>query len=78
MKTKFGEIKTIYDLFEEIELTKHGEGIGGEVLRAKWKCKICEDIVEGFSQKGAGSHSWVNEYAKNHIELHKTLNDILT
>ena len=73
METKYGEIKSIYDLFEEIELNKYGEGCGGEVLRARWKCKMCGDVVEGYSQKGAGSHSWVNGYAIEHIELHKTL-----
>lgn len=83
MKTKYGEVKSIYDLFEPEVETSRNPGNGGDVIYAKRKCKVCGDEVEGMSELGA---CFMSNHGDNlhllsgqiirHIELHKTLNSL--
>ena len=80
MKTKYGEIKSIYDLFEEEVEISRTPGNGGDVVYAKSKCKVCGDELEGMSALGAcfmSNHGdnlhLLSGQQKRHIELHKTL-----
>ena len=83
MKTKYGEVKSIYDLFEKEVETSRNTGNGGDVIWAKSKCKICGDELNGMSELGAYQISMNSEpthmlygQQKRHIELHKTLNSL--
>ena len=82
MKTKYGEIKSIYDFFEpEVEAGRY-MAHGGDVITGQRKCKICGDEITGTSEKGMHFSTLDGNYKKNlhlligkmeeHIELHKT------
>ena len=81
MKTNYGEVKSIYDLFEKEVETSRSSGQGGDVIYAKSKCKICGDELEGMSDRGAcqvgmyegGDSHMLYGKQRKHIELHKTL-----
>lgn len=80
METKLGNVNSISDLFEVIEHNENEPGTEGwgSVIDEVWKCKLCGDTVKGVSALGAchSGMSFVSDRARDHIELHKTLNNL--
>jgi hypothetical protein len=79
MRTKYGEIKTIYDLFERTEEVEHKNYTVPldpvfEQIHRKYICKLCgEEVIhnsEGFWASSMGSP------LSEHLELHKQLNGL--
>lgn len=79
MKTKYGDIKSIYDFFED---TKQRKDIGGNPPfnheEMVWKCKICGDKITTLSVASAFTEGddFPYDILKRHIELHKIVKAI--
>ena len=80
METKYGEIKSIDDLFERIEGTEKDENPERTnehlaIMTIQFRCKICREIVRDYTDYSAKcAHNLAGK--EIHIELHKTLNEI--
>ena len=82
MKTKYGEIKSIYDLFErtgEKRLLNPTAYIHCQIIMEQGRCKICGELFEKQSSSGAmmsKAEGWPPTVLGEHIELHETINKI--
>lgn len=74
MITKYGEVKTISDLFELIEKSGETRFAGWQDSHTfeKFKCKICGDFIEEYVGPSVGMLD-VNREKKSHIELHERI-----
>ena len=76
MKTNYGEIKSIRDLFEptgEKYILNPESDIHVKMIIKKVKCKMCGDILEDIDIEGAVDSGWLSHFQrlmKDHIELH--------
>ena len=89
MKTKFGEITKIEDLFEFLGTEKLGEPrhiiteengfehySAGEWYITKVKCNLCGDLLEGHPDSGRGADAGFRDIGTimdEHIKLHERL-----
>ncbi|HDY66238.1 MAG TPA: hypothetical protein ENH85_00450 [Candidatus Scalindua sp.] len=80
MKTKYGEIESIYDLFEKTNdepkwVNPKCDNEHLKITLLKFKCKICGDVVEDYAEYSAiPDDRWAGR--KKHFELHRDLNSI--
>ena len=81
MNTKYGEVKSIYDLFEDKKEMSRHKGQAGDVIYSDIKCKICGERVRGMDETGEcwaynneqENHHLLSRQMIKHIEFHKTL-----
>lgn len=77
MKTKFGKINSIYDLFEKIsERKEETQAAGWElsgITYTKYKCKMCGETIEEYLGPGVGGIDFDTTKRQKHIDFHTTI-----
>ena len=76
MNTKYGEVKSINDLFEDIKEEGEKPAIeGGKFIILNAKCKICGDRIKSSKYVGKYMYNHLTNMER-HIELHRIINQV--